>query len=71
MSQMTHRERRPNSLFGPIVLIAIGLFFLLNQTNMLTDLYWLDVLRLWPLLLVFLGLNMSGFASATAVCLPL
>lgn len=80
MSQMTHRKRRPNSLFGPIVLIAIGLFFLLNQTNMLTDLYWLDVLRLWPLLLVFLGLNIlalqaprpyaslfSGFISLVAV----
>lgn len=58
MSQITqHPERHARSLFGPIVLIAIGLFFLFNQVNLLTDLYWLDVLRLWPLLLIFLGLN--------------
>jgi hypothetical protein len=63
MSQLTHKERRPGSLFGPIVLIAIGLFFLFNHTNMLTDLYWLDVLRLWPLLLVFLGLNILALQA--------
>jgi hypothetical protein len=62
MSQITQRpERRSNSLFGPIVLIAIGLFFLFNRFNILTDLYWLDVLRLWPLLLIFLGLNLAYF----------
>ncbi|MCL4265194.1 MAG: hypothetical protein KJ069_18405 [Anaerolineae bacterium] len=57
MSELTHEERHHRSLFGPIVLIAIGLFLLFNQVNPVTDLYWLDVLRLWPLLLVFLGLN--------------
>lgn len=82
MSQLTHKERHPGSLFGPIVLIAIGLFFLFNHTNVLTDLYWLDVLRLWPLLLIFLGLNVlvlqaprpyaslfSGLISLVAVVL--
>lgn len=63
MSQLTHKERRPGSLFGPIVLIAIGLFFLFNRTNVLTDLYWLDVLRLWPLLLIFLGLNVLALQA--------
>lgn len=63
MSQLTQGERRPSSLFGPIVLIAIGLFFLFNRTNVLTDLYWLDVLRLWPLLLVFLGLNILALQA--------
>lgn len=80
MSQVSRREQRHMSLFGPIVLIAIGLFFLFNRFNLLTDLYWLDVLRLWPLLLVFLGLNVvalqaprpyaslfSGFISLAAV----
>jgi len=57
MSQLTSRDRRPVSLFGPIVLIAIGLFFLFNQIHPTAHLYWLDVLRLWPLLLIFLGLN--------------
>lgn len=64
MSQVTQkRERRPNSLFGPIVLIAIGLFFLINRTNLYTELYWLDVLRLWPLLLIFLGLTILALQA--------
>lgn len=63
MSQMSRRERRHTSLFGPIALIAIGLFFLLNRLNPISDLYWLDVLRLWPLLLVFLGLNVLALQA--------
>lgn len=64
MSQLSHREPRHTSLFGPIVLIAIGLFILFNRSNLLTDLYWLDVLRLWPLLLVFLGLNVLALHAS-------
>ena len=80
MSQITGKEPRPNSLFGPIVLIAIGLFFLVNRLNPTTDLHWMDVLWLWPLLFVFLGLNLlalqaprpyasllSGFIALVAV----
>ena len=57
MSTITHERRERPSLFGPIVLIAIGLFFLFNELNPLTDLHWGDLLRWWPLFLVFLGLN--------------
>jgi hypothetical protein len=72
-------ERRPRrhtpSLFGPIVLIAIGVFFLLNNLGLLppTSLNWGAVWQLWPLLLVFIGLNiivkqapqpLGGFLSA-------
>lgn len=57
MSQLSHREQRHTALFGPIALIAIGLFFLVNRLNPVTELYWLDLLRLRPLLLIFLGLN--------------
>lgn len=57
MSTITHDQRKRASLFGPIVLIAMGLFFLFNRLNPLTDFHWGDVLRLWPLFLVFLGLN--------------
>lgn len=52
-----HSKQRSISLFGPIVLIAIGLFFLFSRLNPVQDLYWLDALRLWPLLLIFVGLN--------------
>lgn len=54
---MEHNKQRSLSLFGPIVLIAIGLFFLFSRLNPVQDLYWLDALRLWPLLLIFVGLN--------------
>lgn len=57
MSTLTHDQRERPSLFGPIVLIAIGLFFLVGKLNPMTDLHWGDVLRLWPLFLIFLGLN--------------
>lgn len=58
MSTTTPERRRQPSLFGPIVLITVGLFFLLSELNPLTDLHWGDLLRLWPLLLIFLGLNL-------------
>ncbi|MCA9935099.1 MAG: hypothetical protein H6662_08400 [Ardenticatenaceae bacterium] len=51
---------RPNpSLFGPIVLIAIGGYFLLRNMGMLPDAAWnwTAVLQLWPLWLIFLGVN--------------
>lgn len=54
---MEHNKQRSLSLFGPIVLIAIGLFLLFSRLNPVQDLYWLDALRLWPLLLIFVGLN--------------
>lgn len=57
MSSITFDKKERPSLFGPIVLIAIGLFFLFNRLNPITDLHWFDVLRLWPLFLIFLGLN--------------
>ncbi|MBK8989240.1 MAG: hypothetical protein IPM39_24780 [Chloroflexi bacterium] len=63
MSQLSRREPRHTSLFGPIALISIGLFFLVNRLNPVTDLYWLDVLRLWPLLLIFLGVNVLALQA--------
>ncbi len=69
-------QRRQNpSLFGPIVLIAIGGYFLLRNLGMLpeTAWNWTAVLQLWPLWLIFLGVNVlvrqaprpvGGFLSA-------
>jgi hypothetical protein len=51
---------RPSpSLFGPIILIAIGAYFLLRNLGALPDLAWnwAAVLQLWPLWLIFLGVN--------------
>ncbi len=51
------RVRRGPSLFGPVLLIALGVLLLLDNLNMVPALNWGAALRLWPLLLVFIGLN--------------
>ena len=56
--KMKPTRRRGRSLFGPLFLIAIGVYFLLNNLGIVSDLNWVGVLRLWPLLLIFLGVNM-------------
>lgn len=53
------QRRRPGrSMFGPIVLIAVGFFLLFDNLGMLPDLNWGAALRLWPLFLIFAGLNL-------------
>ncbi|MCP4423179.1 MAG: cell wall-active antibiotics response protein [Chloroflexi bacterium] len=68
-----HRPKRHNSMFGPIVLIAIGVYFLLNNLGYVGDINWTAALQLWPLALILLGLNiivrqapgiLGGFLSA-------
>lgn len=56
-SRRHRRSRASRSLFGPLVLITIGVFFLLANLDLLPALDWYAALRLWPLLLIFLGLN--------------
>jgi hypothetical protein len=50
-------RRHSTSLFGPIFLIALGLYFLATNLGFAPDLHWGAVWRLWPLFLVFAGLN--------------
>lgn len=49
--------RRSHSLFGPVVLIAAGAFFLLSNLGVLPAVEWWAAARFWPLLLIFLGLD--------------
>jgi hypothetical protein len=52
-------RRRSPSLFGPIVLIAVGAVILLANLGYLpSTLHWEAALSLWPLMLIFLGLNL-------------
>ncbi len=54
------RTRHSNpSLFGPIVLISIGVLFLLNNLGLLPNLTfnWVAAFQLWPLLLILVGIN--------------
>ena len=56
---MNSKKNSNNSgFFGPLLLIALGTFWLLSNFGILPDLNWGALLNLWPLLLIFLGLNM-------------
>lgn len=56
--------RRP-SLFWPIILIGVGAIFLLSNLNVITGNPWNIAWRLWPLLLIAIGLDiMLGRRSA-------
>jgi hypothetical protein len=59
-SEPTVQESRPahsRSVFAPIILIAAGIFFLLDNLNLLPSLNWSMALQFWPLFLVFVGIN--------------
>ncbi|MBK8901381.1 MAG: hypothetical protein IPM53_09375 [Anaerolineaceae bacterium] len=76
-------ERRSGrSLFGPVFLIGLGVYFLLRNMGIVPELNWGVAFQLWPLLLIFLGVNiivrqvrrplgtiLSGLVSLTAVAL--
>lgn len=53
----THYRRTP-SLFGPIILIALGVGFLLANLGWLPAINWAIVARLWPVLLILWGANL-------------
>lgn len=49
--------RRPPSLVGPLVLIALGLLFLLTNLGVLSPRVWDTLWRLWPFALIALGVE--------------
>jgi hypothetical protein len=66
------RQARPPSLVGPIILIGLGMLFLLTNLNLLAWNTWLNLLQLWPVLLIALGAEIligrrSALLSATIV----
>ncbi|MAT96310.1 MAG: hypothetical protein CL608_04135 [Anaerolineaceae bacterium] len=76
------RSKNGRSLFGPIFLIGLGVYFLLRNMGIVADLNWGVALQLWPLLLIFLGINiivqqvrrpfgtvLSGLVGLTAIAL--
>ena len=56
---MNVRPRR--GVFWPLLLIALGLIFLLQNFGFISGVSWLALASLWPLLLVLIGLDI-GFA---------
>lgn len=53
----SRKRSRGRSVFGPVVLIAAGAFFLLVNLGVLPQPDWLYALSFWPLFLIFVGLN--------------
>lgn len=54
---MNIRPRR--GVFWPLLLIAIGLVFLLQNFGFISGVSWIAVASLWPLLLVLIGLDIA------------
>lgn len=64
--------RRRNSLFGPILLIGLGLLLLLSNLGVLTVDVWQMLFRFWPVILIAAGLDIlfgrrSGIGALIAV----
>ena len=58
MTRRTWRQR--SGLFFPLLLIALGILFLLTNLDVVGREIWRDVWRLWPALLILLGLDLLG-----------
>jgi hypothetical protein len=67
-------EGSRNSLFGPVLLIGLGILFLLSNFGLLTIDIWDILLRFWPVLLIIMGLDVllgrrSGIGGLLALLL--
>jgi hypothetical protein len=51
--------RPGRGVFWPLLLIALGLVFLLQNFGLISGISWLAVARLWPLLLILIGLDIA------------
>lgn len=65
------RIRYRGSLVGPIILIGLGIIFLLNNLGVMTGDIWDTILRLWPVLLIAIGLDgflrRKGLVASTLI----
>jgi hypothetical protein len=50
--------RRRGGVVGPLLLIFLGAIFLLQNTGYLPGNFWLSLWRLWPLVLVLVGIEL-------------
>jgi hypothetical protein len=59
------RWRRRRGLVGPVLLIALGVVFLLNNTGALEWDIWWTLFSIWPVLLIAAGIDLLiGYRSA-------
>jgi len=57
MSQPAKEEKRHTSLFGPIVLIGLGIMLLLGNLDVIQLNFWELLFRFWPVFLIAAGLD--------------
>src|SRR5207248_653583 len=57
-SPVSPRPRRRGGVVGPLILIFIGAVFLLQNTGYLPPNFWVNLWRLWPLILVLVGIEL-------------
>jgi hypothetical protein len=55
---LPERPPRQGGLAGPIILIGAGLLFLLNNLGVISWSVWGGLIKLWPLLLIAIGLDL-------------
>lgn len=68
------KQRRSVSLVGPVILIGLGVVVLLNSLGLLAWSVWEVIFRLWPVLLIAVGLEIilnrfSAWGSLLALVL--
>lgn len=73
---METRERRRRGFVGPLILIAVGVIFLLGNLGVLSFSAWEVIFRLWPVVLITIGLEVligrrSTLASVVVVAITL
>jgi hypothetical protein len=54
----TRPRRRGGGVVGPLILIFLGAVFLLQNTGYLPANFWMNLWRLWPLVLVLVGIEL-------------
>lgn len=65
-------QKHRSSLFGPILLIGLGILLLLSNMGLVTMDVWQMLLRFWPVILIAIGLDIlfgrrSGIGAIIAV----
>lgn len=59
------KNNKDMALIGGTVLILLGVFFLMDQLNIIP--YWFDFEKFWPIILVIIGLGLIFRSKAKAV----
>lgn len=54
---MRYQNGQPRSIFWPLLLIGVGVLWMLSNFGIISPINIILLLRLWPLLLISLGLN--------------